>query len=133
MLTALPMLTPLSTRTALPLGSAYRVIMPVEGINSLEGSSAQIRASIAHPLKLDILLAKGNLSPSAIRQLKFHQIQAGNHFGDRMLHLKAGIHFKKIKIAVRIHYKLHCPGIDITGFERQVARGFSHATSHLRS
>ncbi|KAG0927779.1 hypothetical protein G6F31_017928 [Rhizopus arrhizus] len=40
------------------------------------------------------LLAGGDL------QLLGHQVDAGDHFGDRMLHLDAGVHFNEIELAV---------------------------------
>jgi hypothetical protein len=37
----------------------------------------------------------------------FHQIEAGDVFGDGMFHLQSRIHFQKEKVAFRVHQKLH--------------------------
>ncbi|KAG1247821.1 hypothetical protein G6F65_019957 [Rhizopus arrhizus] len=42
------------------------------------------------------LLAGGDL------QLLGHQVDAGDHFGDRMLHLDAGVHFDEVEAAVLV-------------------------------
>ena len=49
--------------------------------------------------ELDLLLGEGQRFAGGDPQLKFHQIQTGNHFRDRMFHLEAGVHFQKIKAA----------------------------------
>jgi hypothetical protein len=49
--------------------------------------------------------------PSATRIWALDQVAAGDHFGDRMLHLDAGIDFDEIEIALRIHEKFHRAGI----------------------
>jgi hypothetical protein len=40
----------------------------------------------------------------------FDKIKAGDHFGDRMFDLKAGIHFQKIEIAITINDKFDRTG-----------------------
>src|SRR4051812_9834061 len=40
------------------------------------------------------------------------QIQTRRYFRDRMLDLKTGVHFEKVKLAGRVHYKLDGPRID---------------------
>ena len=45
-------------------------------------------------------------------QLLFHQVEAGDHLGHRVLHLETGVHFQVVELAVLVE-KLHRPGVGI--------------------
>ena len=49
-----------------------------------------------------LLLADGERQSGGNPQLLFNQVNAGDHFRHRMLHLNAGIHFDKIKLTLLI-------------------------------
>ena len=74
---------------------------PGDGVN-VSGCSALMRHSIAWP-RIDTGLRMISLQLLARRDadLALHQIDAGDRFGDRMLHLNARVHFDEVEIAVR--------------------------------
>ena len=45
--------------------------------------------------------------------LPSHQVDAGHHFGDRMLDLEACVHLEKIEMAVFVEQELDRPGIGV--------------------
>ncbi len=49
-----------------------------------------------------LLLADRERQSGGNPQLLFNQVNAGDHFRHRMLHLNAGIHFDKVKLALLI-------------------------------
>ena len=61
-------------------------------------------------IALDIRLCDGKLLASCHPNHEFHQVQPGDAFGDRMLHLQAGVHFQKVKTLVLADDKLHRAG-----------------------
>ena len=60
------------------------------------GSSAHSRASTAWPRHRTSRWANGNPSPAAIRSIGLDDIDAGHHFGDGVLDLKARIDLQEI-------------------------------------
>jgi len=62
---------------------------------------------------VQVFLMQAQLSPVGDMDLFFYQINSQYLFGHRMFHLKAGIHFQKVKVHISIHQKLDgaCPGI----------------------
>ena len=61
----------------------------------------------------DGILAEINMRPLGNTDLPVHKIKTGDHFGNRVFDLQAGIHFHEIKPAVSINNELHraCPNI----------------------
>ena len=47
---------------------------------------------------------------------QLHQVLAGDHLGDRMLHLQTGVHFQKVEVPIRIDDEFH-------GARRRVVHG----------
>jgi len=43
-----------------------------------------------------------------------HEVDAGNHLGDRMLDLEAGIHFEKVEVTIGVEEELDGAGIRVT-------------------
>lgn len=59
-------------------------------------------------------------------KLQFHQIESSGAFGDRMLHLQAGIHFHEEELpGVRIVEELHGASIGVARGLAQANRGFT--------
>ena len=71
------------------------------------------------------------------QQLPLHQVLAGDHFGNRVLDLQAGIHFHEIETAVFIQQKLHGAGAAVVnglgGLYRGVAHLLAQGLAHARS
>ena len=40
--------------------------------------------------------------------LPLHQVSAGDHLGDGVLHLQSGVHLHEVELLVWVHNKLHC-------------------------
>ena len=45
-----------------------------------------------------------------------YQVDAGDHLGDGVFHLDAGVHFDEVVVAVLVHQELHSTGVDIAHF-----------------
>ena len=54
-----------------------------------------------------VVLEKRQTLPRGDAQLPLHQIEAGDHLGDRMLDLQAGVHFHEIERAVLLGDEFH--------------------------
>ena len=55
--------------------------------------------------------------------LALHQIDAGHHFRDRMLHLNARVDFDEVQVAVGVHQEFDGARIGVAnGFERHPQR-----------
>src|SRR5574343_1041144 len=52
--------------------------------------------------ELDVFLAEAQLFAGRNADLFLHDIDAGNHFGDRVFDLNAGVHFDEVELAVFI-------------------------------
>ena len=59
-------------------------------------------------------------------QLPFDQIQAGDHFGDRVLDLQAGVHLHEVEGAVLVGDELDRAGADIANCLGRGNGGFAH-------
>jgi hypothetical protein len=59
-------------------------------------------------------------------QLPFDQILAGDHFGDRVLDLQAGVHFHEVERAVLIGDELDRAGADVADRLGGGDGGFAH-------
>ena len=62
-------------------------------------------------------------------QLPLDQIQASNHFGDRMLDLQAGVHLHEVEGAAGIHDEFDRAGSDIADCVRCSHRGLAHGAA----
>jgi hypothetical protein len=91
-------------------------------------SSALMRHSIACPAELDVLLREGQLLAGGHQQLRLHQVDAGDQFGDRMLHLDARVHLDEVELAVLVE-ELERAGAAIA----HRAAGLHDALAHLRA
>ena len=62
-------------------------------------------------------------------QLPFHQVQAGDHLGDRVFDLQAGVDLHEIELSVGIDDELHRAGVDVAdgggGGHRRLAHGLA--------
>src|SRR3989338_2345164 len=52
------------------------------------------------PPELNVALLEGQLLIGGNANLLLPDVNAGNHFGDRVVHLDAGIHFDEVKLVV---------------------------------
>ena len=65
-------------------------------------------------------------------QLPLDQVQAGHHFGDRMLHLQPRVHLHQVELAVLVQQELHRAGAHVTRGLRQLHRAAAHALAQRR-
>ena len=65
--------------------------------------------------------------------LELHQIDPGDHLGDRMLDLDAGVHLHEVEAAVEIEQVLDGAGALVGDRARQLHRGLAHSLAQLRS
>ena len=77
-----------------------------------------MRHSMAAPRSATCSCVKGKLAAGRDIDLQPHQIEAGDQFGDRMLHLEAGIHFEEVEVAGVVGQELDCAGVVIAGCAR---------------
>ena len=68
---------------------------PAEGTN-VSGSSALMRHSMEWPEKMHFASGVVQSFARGDANLRFHQVHAGDKFGDGMLHLNARVHFDEI-------------------------------------
>ncbi len=80
----------------------------------------------------EILLPKSESLAPGNTDLPFHEIKAGNKFRYRVLHLKTGIHFEKIKVPVSIYQKLYSACTDIITGLGHPHGSLPHSTAHFR-
>ena len=101
-------------------GGGQEVLIRVFGINA--GFQ-----SMATDFYLGLLQRQG-FTPGDF-QLPFHQILAGNHFGNRVLDLQAGVHFHKEERTVDIVEKLNGAGAHIVDglgrFDSSITHGLT--------
>ena len=57
---------------------------------------------MAWPLQHDVVLRERQLLAGGDHQLLAHQVDAGDHLGDRMLDLDAGVHLDEVEAAVLV-------------------------------
>ena len=93
-----------------------------------------MRHSMAWPL-MTIDFAAGlslSRSPEAMRIWRFHQIDAGDGFRDRVLHLDARVHLDEVELAVLVHEELDGAGVRVANVaqaSQERSRRFRHASS----
>ena len=66
-------------------------------------------------------------------QLPLDQILPGDHFGDRVLDLQAGVHFHEVKAAVLVQQELDRTGADIVDRPGAIGRRGTHALPQIRA
>ena len=59
-----------------------------------------MRHSIAAPLARDIFLLEGKRLAGGDADLRLDQVDAGDHFGHRVLHLDAGVDLDEVELVV---------------------------------
>ena len=120
-----------------PEGSFKYAIFPGDGIKLLSGIFGVDAALDGRAGPLNIASARMvSRSPAAMRSCHSHQIEAGDQFGHRMLHLQARVHFEEIEIAVAIDQKFDRAGVGVTRRARDLAappRPFSRAVRDAAS
>ena len=68
----------------------------------------------------------GQLVTRRDQDLALHQIDSGDGFGDRMLHLNARVHFDEVEIAIAIHQKFDGAGIGVADLRHGRAQPCAH-------
>ncbi|MCY1213453.1 hypothetical protein D9M72_252340 [compost metagenome] len=61
-----------------------------------------------------------------------HQVEAGDGFGDRVLHLQAGVHFHEEEVATLIQQEFHGAGTDVADGLGGAHGGFTHGAAQFR-
>ena len=64
-------------------------------------------------------------------QLPLHEVQAGDHLGDRMLHLQSRVHFHEIKPAIGFGNELHRAGTYVANRPGSRDSRFTHRFAAL--
>ncbi len=59
--------------------------------------------------------------------LLLHEVEAGDHLGDRMLDLDPGVHLHEVEPPVDVEEKLQRAGTDVADVRRQRHRRLAHA------
>ena len=97
----------------MPPGRFSPVMRPGDGVN-VSGFSALMRHSMAWPRhSTGRSRISASLSPAAMRIWALHQVDAGDHLGDRMLHLDARVHLDEVEVALLIHQEFDGAGVGV--------------------
>ncbi len=80
--------------------------------------------------ELYVGLSEGELLPRGHAKLQLHQVQAGDHLGDRVLHLQPGVHLQKVEVPVGVHQELDCAGVGVAGRFRDPHGRLAHLATH---
>ena len=104
-----------STRTPIPPGTWKPVMRPGEGTN-VSGFSALMRHSMAWP-RSSIGPRQDLAQRLALRDadLALDDIDAGDEFGDRVLHLHARVDLDEVELAGLIHQEFDRAGVGVPG------------------
>ena len=76
----------------------------------------------------DIALGEGQRLARGDAELQMHQVQTGDQFGDRVLHLQPRVHLEEVEVAVRIHQELGRARVGITGRARHAKAACAHGS-----
>jgi hypothetical protein len=95
-----------SARTNSPPGGANRSIRPGMGMKPRAGSSALIRHSIATPRQPIPAWPQRKPLARGDPELLLHEVEPGDHLGDRVLHLNPAVHLHEVKVAVLVDQEL---------------------------
>ncbi len=63
------------------------------------------------------------------RQLQLDQVESGDHLGDRVLDLQAGVHLEEGEVAVAVDQELDRAGADVAHGTRGSCRGIAHGST----
>ena len=99
-----------------------RAIWPGVGRKLLSGSSALMRHSIAQPRTHDVFLLERQRLAGGDADLRLDQVDAGDHFRDRMLDLDAGVHLDEVEVALLVDDELDGAGVVVVGQSSPAAR-----------
>src|SRR5260370_10888470 len=80
----------------------------------------------------DSVLREGQRLAGRHAQLRGHQVEAGNFFGDRMLDLQPRVHLEEVEAALRVHEELERTRIDVSDGARARDRGIRQPALGLR-
>ena len=84
----------------------------LSGDTALDGIATQLDGILA----LDTDIGVGERQALGDVDLGPYQVDAGDHLGDGVLHLDAGVHFDEVVVAVLVHQEFHGTGVDIAHF-----------------
>src|SRR5207244_5513017 len=101
-------------------GGWKEVVVRILGIN------AAFNCDTSHH---NVVLPKWKSFTGCNRNLKLDEIQAGDHFCNRMFDLKSRVPFKEVKAAVRIHQEFHSSRIVVAGSLYHFQSSFAHAAA----
>ena len=87
-----------------------------------------MRHSIRAALRNDVALLEGQRLAGGDANLRFDEVDAGDHLGDGVLDLNAGVDFDKVKIVLRIDDELDRAGVGVAN--ASISRT---AASHIAS
>ena len=90
-----------------------------------------MRASSAWPRICRLLLGQRQRLPGGDAQLPFDEILAGDHLGDRVLDLQAGVHLHEVERAVLVGDELDRAGADVADRPRGGDGGLAHLAAAL--
>ena len=108
------------------------MIRPGEGRKSLSGSSELIRHSIAWPRVDDLVLAERQRLAGGDPDLLLDQVDAGDHLGDRVLDLDAGVDLDEVEVVVGVDQELAGAGVDVAGGSGQPDGGLAEPGADLQ-
>ena len=104
----------------------YRAGLGQKIIRRVFGTQTHLDGPAAAPREHRLLRQRQGLALGDA-QLPFHQVQAINDFGDRVLHLQAGVHFQEIKASVLGQHELDRAGTHVIHCARRRHRRRAHA------
>ena len=115
-----------------PPGSRRRVILPGDGKEVVLGilgvdATFDRRAALAN-----VLLAERKRLAGRDLDLCPHEVDAGDHFGDRMLDLDARVHLEEIEVALGIDEELDRAGADVVDGLGRLHGDPAHGLARLR-
>src|SRR5579884_1256756 len=84
------------------------------------------------PANLNFRLRERQFLPRRDADLQVHQVEAGDHLRDRMLHLQTSVHLEEVKILILVHQEFDRAGVRVLRRFGHPHRGFAHVPSHFR-
>jgi len=115
---------PRPPRTAVAFDLAWRGGEVVEGVLSIDPALN----GPAVDLHVALVVCQG--TAGSHYNLLFGQVHSGDHLGDGMLHLQAGVHLQEVEVAPGVH-ELHCTGAGIAYGLGRFDRNGSHLLSQI--
>src|SRR5580765_2999521 len=109
----------------LDLARGWREFFRMLGVNAAFNSVAALAFAVDFGNDLCDLGAGGQ------QDLGLHQVKAGDHFRDRMLHLDASVHFNKVEAPIFIHQELNRANIHITDFRKRLFQFLANIATQL--